>query len=154
MSKNLPWIVGVVTVIVCGIFFSMLEGPRRCSDGWASSSIGRQGACSSHGGVAPQFAFWLALGFGVGAGFLTNYVQSEARLARKPKTIETVSDPIPADRVTTAHAYGGGGKGGSIMYCGTCSSGMRAVNISVGPPPHGAFWECTKGSCSRIAPRA
>jgi hypothetical protein len=26
-------------------------GPIKCSDGYASSSIGRSGACSSHGGV-------------------------------------------------------------------------------------------------------
>jgi len=38
-------------------------------------------------------------------------------------------------------------------YCGICGSGMRAVNISVGPPPHGAFWECLNPDCKHIAPR-
>lgn len=30
---------------------SSLVGPIRCEDGWHSPSIGRQGACSHHGGV-------------------------------------------------------------------------------------------------------
>lgn len=34
----------------------------RCVDGWPSSSIGRQGACSHHGGVAPA-TFWAVLNF-------------------------------------------------------------------------------------------
>jgi hypothetical protein len=36
-----------VLYFIVGYFISDLQ----CGDGWASSSIGRQGACSSHGGV-------------------------------------------------------------------------------------------------------
>jgi hypothetical protein len=28
-----------------------VQGPLRCRDGWQSMSIGRQGACSHHGGL-------------------------------------------------------------------------------------------------------
>src|SRR3974377_297443 len=33
------------------ILFDETLGPVKCRDGYASSSIGRSGACSSHGGV-------------------------------------------------------------------------------------------------------
>ena len=33
------------------ILFDEVIGPVKCRDGYASSSIGRSGACSSHGGV-------------------------------------------------------------------------------------------------------
>jgi len=33
------------------IFSEQILGPVKCSDGYASQSIGRSGACSSHGGV-------------------------------------------------------------------------------------------------------
>ncbi|WP_405986931.1 DUF3761 domain-containing protein [Streptomyces sp. NBC_00872] len=36
--------------------------PARCADGWLSPSIGRQGACSHHGGVAPARP-WAILNF-------------------------------------------------------------------------------------------
>ncbi len=51
------------------IFLSMVIigqrflGPSLCSDGWPSHSIGRQGACSHHGGVAGpkgEGLLWLA----------------------------------------------------------------------------------------------
>lgn len=32
--------------------FMLLMGPLTCADGWGSSSIGRAGACSHHGGVS------------------------------------------------------------------------------------------------------
>ncbi|MFF7603538.1 DUF3761 domain-containing protein [Streptomyces mirabilis] len=36
--------------------------PAHCADGWPSLSIGRQGACSHHGGVAPA-RIWAVLNF-------------------------------------------------------------------------------------------
>lgn len=36
--------------------------PARCADGWPSQSIGRQGACSHHGGVLPASP-WAVLNF-------------------------------------------------------------------------------------------
>jgi hypothetical protein len=44
----LGWIVGLDLFLVGQIFVPAAV----CSDGWASPSIGRQGACSHHGGVS------------------------------------------------------------------------------------------------------
>jgi hypothetical protein len=45
-----PFTVGLITFFVCLVVLSFLV-PTVCNDGWASPSIGRQGACSWHGGV-------------------------------------------------------------------------------------------------------
>jgi hypothetical protein len=47
-AQILGWTVGIVMSVLLLPF-----GPRAgvCSDGWASPSIGSQGACSHHGGV-------------------------------------------------------------------------------------------------------
>lgn len=54
LLKN-PWIVGISSLFISlslGHFFAELAwGSIKCSDGWASSSIGTSGACSHHGGV-------------------------------------------------------------------------------------------------------
>lgn len=39
-----------------------MPSPARCADGWPSGSIGRQGACSHHGGVVPA-QIWAVLHF-------------------------------------------------------------------------------------------
>jgi len=53
------WIVGI------GVFlFAMILVPEAvCSDGWASPSIGRQGACSHHGGVSGASGFMMTVTF-------------------------------------------------------------------------------------------
>jgi hypothetical protein len=52
--KN-PWIAGFLIFILSQIFLRYIAheiwGPITCADGWRSSSIGAQGACSHHGGV-------------------------------------------------------------------------------------------------------
>lgn len=40
----------------------IMPEPAQCADGWPSLSIGRQGACSHHGGVAPT-RLWAVLNF-------------------------------------------------------------------------------------------
>ncbi len=43
----------VFLVVYANVYESVREGfgPLRCRDGWASASVGTQGACSGHGGV-------------------------------------------------------------------------------------------------------
>ena len=46
-----PIFYGVLTFVLCIIFFMLVLPAATCMDGWVSSSIGSQGACSHHGGV-------------------------------------------------------------------------------------------------------
>jgi len=47
-----PFAAGVTTYFVCIIVLAVVVRPMACGDGWVSPSIGRQGACSWHGGVS------------------------------------------------------------------------------------------------------
>ncbi|MBN9454264.1 MAG: hypothetical protein J0I42_20195 [Bosea sp.] len=53
---------GVATFVATFIFLNLISGPLTCNSGWASPSIGSQGACSHHGGVdrLPGFLRFLA----------------------------------------------------------------------------------------------
>ena len=44
-------VVGFAVFFILNLVGNQIVGPTRCSDGWASPSIGKQGACSHHGGV-------------------------------------------------------------------------------------------------------
>lgn len=46
-----PSAVGLATFFICNVVLRYVFGPVVCNDGWASPSIGTQGACSWHGGV-------------------------------------------------------------------------------------------------------
>lgn len=49
--SNSPWAAGSAKFIVLMICLLPFRGETTCSDGTHSSSIGRRGACSHHGGV-------------------------------------------------------------------------------------------------------
>jgi len=51
--KN-PFVVGIAVWICLTVVLSPFLGERRCNDGWRSSSIGKSGACSWHGGVGAR----------------------------------------------------------------------------------------------------
>src|SRR6266481_2486297 len=53
---------GMAAFVLSIVLLSFLLGPTTCSDGWHSPSIGKQGACSWHGGVnnTPRFLSFLA----------------------------------------------------------------------------------------------
>lgn len=44
-------IFNIILSVIIGIVMTAIGTYRGCSDGWLSTSIGRQGACSHHGGV-------------------------------------------------------------------------------------------------------
>lgn len=55
--------------LVMLLFFPVVFGPQTCEDGWASTSIGRAGACSWHGGVDDSHLFW-RFAFAIGVALL------------------------------------------------------------------------------------
>lgn len=67
-----PIILGLAVFVLAVVALAPLL-PTTCADGWQSQSIGIQGACSSHGGVAAskdviRFGPAALLGIGVGGG--------------------------------------------------------------------------------------
>jgi hypothetical protein len=68
-------VAGAVAIVAFFILQNLLTffsenifGPVKCSDGYASQSIGRSGACSSHGGVDKSRDALIALLSVAGAG--------------------------------------------------------------------------------------
>ena len=81
-----PRTIGIAVGIAIAIFFVLIQGPARCNDGWPSPSIGKQGACSHHGGVASSLLpFELALSavLGWAAAALRNRPLERRRLAEQ-----------------------------------------------------------------------
>lgn len=82
------WIVGIV-IFVLGL--SVMDGST-CVDGWRSPSIGRRGACSSHGGVqhhtfAGFVVFYLTLAVSMAAGRLASFGVHGLHEALSRKTV-------------------------------------------------------------------
>lgn len=71
-----PFAVGFAVLVLTAIAFRYMSGPPVCSDGWHSSSIGRSGACSHHGGVRHGWGGAVAVLLAVLSGFI-RYVMNE-----------------------------------------------------------------------------
>jgi hypothetical protein len=85
------------TMIVSSIVLSFLI-PTSCRDGWHSSSIGRRGACSWHGGVtdhgAGALSMLISLVAGVGAGMWRSAVE-DAEYEREKVQREAIAETAP-----------------------------------------------------------
>jgi len=77
------------------ILFEQMFGPVKCSDGYASPSIGRSGACSSHGGVDKSRDMLIAVLSLAGAGAIFIWC---APLGRAPQPPVDAEAPPPALR--------------------------------------------------------
>jgi hypothetical protein len=77
----------VLVGLLCGLGAAWLCG-QRCADGWASPSIGLQGACSWHGGVSSA-PIWWGLFAGV-AGFAASAFMITRRAGRAPLVVTLV----------------------------------------------------------------
>jgi hypothetical protein len=86
----------IAAIVAFGLFVGFhvnvpAEQPLVCVDGWKSPSIGRQGACSSHGGVDRDTSTGRAesqngwLGAGGGLVFLVTMGWMEIRLKKRGK---------------------------------------------------------------------
>lgn len=106
--------------------------PTTCVDGWASPSIGIQGACSSHGGVATSLLYLRLLG-AVVAGIAVWLLV--ARFRRPPPAVTTASPAIAAPPAS------------EIPPCPVCGTPLRLVTAS------GATryrWECPRDRSHKV----
>jgi hypothetical protein len=81
---------GIIVTLVLIVFFWQFLPEIICKDGWRSSSIGRQGACSHHGGVKSNGIYvFLILVFSALLGFCTT--EKLKHLFTKKKDVEPSS---------------------------------------------------------------
>jgi len=94
---NKPSIAGICAGIAVFIFLAFLMPRTSCSDGWHSFSIGRQGACSHHGGVNDHSGLWiLAFAVSVGAGM---WLSATIKGSKKNKMIGKTEDSSKESRL-------------------------------------------------------
>jgi len=81
-------VAGLIVGLAATYFLFQLMPDPTCDDGWLSSSIGRRGACSFHGGVERHdFLQFLALLGGALSGFTTRLLGS--RIVARSSRIRT-----------------------------------------------------------------
>jgi hypothetical protein len=100
-----PWLRGLMTFLILRIAVSPFLGSTRCRDGWASASIGRQGACSWHGGVGTRegqwmifLAFVVSVAVGIHAAFRKEAAEKAATVAL-PRMPPSAVTRVPAPPV-------------------------------------------------------
>jgi len=124
---------GFATLVIAYNGFMSRVGPTRCEDGWASPSIGTQGACSWHGGVdnspaVNAFMATVACTMAVVAWRWIVLVRREAAEApqkwadyeaqRKAQLKERGLDcPLCGDMMQRRTAQRGPNRGGYFMSC-------------------------------------
>lgn len=129
---------GIVAIYAMGQITSKVFGPARCRDGWDSPSIGRQGACSHHGGVnrsGENFAMLLMFG----SGGLVGAMVYQSRLwggERAPLPRPPVSKP-PPPRLPDGQRH-------IVPHCRQCGSPMQLRVARRGRFAGKRFFGCTK----------
>src|SRR6516225_6005395 len=95
-------VAGAIAIVTFFILQNLLTlllnemlGPVKCRDGYASLSIGRSGACSSHGGVDTSRDTLIALLSVAGAGAVFIWC---APIGRAPPPPSGSGTPPPASR--------------------------------------------------------
>ena len=78
------------------ILFDEMLGPVKCNDGYASPSIGRSGACSSHGGVDRSRDALIALLSVAGAGAIFIWCAPIGRSSHAQQCDQRVSSSVDA----------------------------------------------------------
>ena len=129
-------IVGIAVFFILNVAGNGLIGPTRCSDGWASPSIGKQGACSHHGGVnrAPQSAVFMVsiLGGVIAAIFVGNNSDN-----RSDQNKRHPDRSHPSSRGTREIDHSG-------PNCPICGSGMVSRVARKGRHQGQEFYGCSK----------
>lgn len=120
-----PAAIGFAAFVLAMFVIGMNMGPTRCNSGWKSSSIGRQGACSHHGGVnrTPETLRLLAsMAFGIGAGLAAQKLQAPSSPA------PTGSEPRNHRVIPSTHARRSSlSRRVSGSACSKCGSEARAL---------------------------
>lgn len=160
-SKDRTWLVGIIVFLVSMILLSILFGAAVCSDGWASPSIGRRGACSSHGGVDRTLGVvklllslgatcWAVIAYSskrdkwlararetneVSTVAATNNSDAILKTAQPPATPQPIQPPPPRERQP---------KQSSKVKCPICGGSMSLRTARVGKNAGGKFWGCKR----------
>lgn len=145
--KRHPILTGIALFLFCVVGLNILFGPATCRDGWRSSSIGRQGACSHHGGVdrsKGSIAFFIAVVVGGGVGYsLYQKAEAEEREVRRVEHERHKAAQAERENKLKREFVETGGKQGGPA-CPICGSLMLARTARKGKRRGSQFWGCSR----------
>jgi hypothetical protein len=129
-----PMPIGIAVGVALSIFFVSIQGPARCRDGWPSPSIGRQGACSHHGGVgtSPLLFDLLLSGLAGWAAAALRFLPIERRREAERRAYE---ESVDAELKARAQAEG--------IACPLCGFPLRQRRAHRGKNRGGYFMGCS-----------
>lgn len=143
IENNLKKFTAAVFILTL-MFLKLIIGPVTCNSGWKSPSIGRQGACSHHGGVAGWkgslpillsgvAAFWFYVTFNpkrTSPNVGTRVHQAPA----EPNNSQPITPLTP--RTPRTHK--------DQTRCPNCNAAMSLRTAKKGKNPGSKFWGCKK----------
>lgn len=144
-TKNLSFLVGLFFFVLTYALLPHSSGPPMCNDGWASPSIGTQGACSGHSGVKREHS-GIKFFFSVGIGYLASYLYGRRRDAVRQQKSEEGKPTLKGslhkqDKPSTDPR--------ALFKCPLCGSSMGIRLMKNG----GKQWVCRRSSvCSGVRP--
>lgn len=122
MSGARGMVVGVAVFVFLVLGSRSILGPATCRDGWRSPSIGRQGACSHHGGVSHS-RMLLIFPF-LGLAYWAGRLASCDSVGRKSDVSPTLTPRPPGPK------------------CPSCMGRMSKLTDDDGPHAGGQYWRC------------
>lgn len=81
----------IITFLVIWFGLALLSGPATCRDGWHSSSIGKRGACSHHGGVKNSSSVFFLLALIGASGIVFLVLKSNEPFEKAERIIECLN---------------------------------------------------------------
>jgi hypothetical protein len=117
----------IATSVLCILVLGYVVGPTKCSEGWQSPSIGRQGAFSWHGGLNHAPDILRLLGSLLGAFVVSTAYQSirNAIVSKRGKS-HAAQDPVRS------------------VQCPKCKAPMTKRLARRGRYAGNYFWGCSR----------
>ena len=143
-----PLLMGFLAFLVLRIALSVLEQPTACRDGWRSSSIGSQGACSWHGGVGANWSAFLVTIISLVGGVVVFRAISaplDREKAAKEAALVAEREQWSEQRKAAAKAEG--------TDCPKCGHPLQLRTAKRGRNSGSQFWGCSRyPSCKGTRP--
>mgnify|MGYP000093517658 CR=1 FL=1 len=133
----MPFIVGFITFLVLTFAGSAIVGPLTCNDGWQSPSIGKQGACSHHGGVndLPKYLVMIVSVFGgVIVGSYYSGTQSRVHIPSDDSESSDDGDSFDREHIDVK----------DLITCPLCGSRMVERTARQGKYKGNKFFGCSQ----------
>lgn len=134
-----PFFAGLLTFVILLKVMTPLIQPTVCSDGWASGSIGRRGACSHHGGIGTN---WSLLGVFLGSGLGAYAVGRTLVEVERRKRAALTKQRDAGQALANVRQYSEPPRASSTPACPLCGGFMRERLAKRGRNAGGKFWGC------------